>query len=117
MTKAGQGALLSGLVLPGLGQIVLKHRLRGALLLLASLACLAVVVWQAIAQATAVMAQLDLGNPALDPTALMQSLSQAGADSAGALAGIASWALLVLWLGGTVDAYLLGRKEDQRDRQ
>ena len=116
MNKATKGALLSGLVLPGVGQMVLRHYLRGAILLLASLACLVLLVWQATEAATAVMARIDLSNAAIDPAALMQTINKAGADSSGSWAGIVSWFMLLLWLGGTVDAYLLGRKEDLRER-
>jgi len=116
MNKATKGALLSGLVLPGAGQMALKHYLRGGVLLLASLACLVLLVEQATEQATAIMAKIDLGNGAIDPVALLQTVNQGGADSSGSLAGIASWILLLIWLGGTVDAYLLGRKEDLRDK-
>jgi hypothetical protein len=115
MNKAVKGAVLSGLVLPGLGQMVLKHHIRGALLMLASLACVALLVAQAVAEATAIFDKVDLVNGAIDPVALLNSLNQAGADSSGSLVGMASLLLVFLWLGGTVDAYLLGRKEDLRE--
>jgi len=114
MNKAIKGAVLSGLVLPGLGQLVLKHYLRGGVLLLASLACLALLVEQATERATAILAKVDLTNAAIDPVALLHSVDQTGGDSSGSLVGVASLVLMVLWLGGTVDAYLLGRKEDLR---
>ncbi len=115
MNKAVKGAVLSGLVLPGLGQIVLKHYLRGAVLLLASLACLVLLVEQAVEQARDIMAKIDLSNGAIDPAALLKSVNQDGGDSSGSLVGMASLLLMILWLGGTVDAYLLGRKEDLRE--
>ena len=116
MSKAIKGAVLSGLVLPGLGQLVLKHYLRGGVLLLASLACLVLLVEQATEQATAIIGKIDLNNGAIDPVALLNTVNQAGDDSAGSLVGIASLILMVLWLGGTIDAYLLGRKEDLREQ-
>ncbi len=116
MDKAIKGALLSGLVLPGLGQIVLNRRLRGAALLLVSLACLGLLVVQAVAAASAIVAKLDLVNGAIDPVALLAAVDQAGAEASGPWGKIAALLLLPLWLGGTVDAYLLGRKEDRLER-
>lgn len=115
MNKAIKGAVLSGLILPGVGQLVLKHYLRGGFLLLASLACLALLVAQAVEQAQVIIGRLDPLNVAIDPAMLMAEISR-GAGSAGPSAGLVSWALLLIWLGGTLDAYLLGRQEDLRER-
>lgn len=116
MNKAIKGALLSGLVLPGLGQIVLKRHRRGAALLLVSLACLGLLVAQAVAAASAIIDKLDLVNGAIDPVALLKAIEQAGTDHSGPWGKIAALLLIPLWLGGTVDAYLLGRKDDLRER-
>ena len=43
MRKSLKGALLSGLVFPGYGQFVMKHYIRGVLLMLMGLACLVVI--------------------------------------------------------------------------
>ncbi|NTV13256.1 MAG: hypothetical protein HGA96_04910 [Desulfobulbaceae bacterium] len=115
MNKAMKAGVLSGLVLPGLGQLVLRHYLRGAFLVLACLACLALLIAQAVTQAQAIIGRLDPLNVAIDPAALLAEVSR-GASAAGPSTGLASWALLFIWLGGTIDAYLLGRKEDLRER-
>lgn len=107
--------MLSGLVLPGLGQIVLKHYLRGALLLLLTLACLAVLVGQAFEQVKAIIENLDLVNGAIEPGALMIEVSRASGTSSGLMIRVASWLIMLLWLGGTVDAYLIGRKQDRQE--
>lgn len=116
MNKALKGAVLSGLVLPGLGQIVLKCYIRGALLMLASLACLAVLIAEAVELAKAVIGKIDLLNAAIDPVALLAEVSRATATSSGWPVKAASWLLMFLWLGGAVDAYLLGRKLDLQER-
>ncbi|HSH14252.1 MAG TPA: hypothetical protein VLA15_10895 [Desulfurivibrionaceae bacterium] len=117
MNKAIEGALLSGLVLPGLGQLFLKHYWRGAVLLLASLGCLAVLVAKGVEQATAVIGRLELVGGALDPVALLAEINRAAATSSGVAFRVASLLILLFWLGGTVDAYLLGRKLDLAERQ
>ncbi len=40
MNNAAKGALLSGFVVPGLGQLVFKHYLRGGFFLLVVCSCL-----------------------------------------------------------------------------
>jgi hypothetical protein len=116
MSKAMKGAVLSGLVLPGLGQIVLKHYLRGTLILLAALACLVFLMVQALEQANAIIANLDLVNAAIEPQALLAEVSRAARTSSGqAIRGV-SWLFMLLWLGGTVDAWWLGRKLDRQER-
>lgn len=112
MKKAIKGALLSGLVLPGLGQMVLKRYVRGVAILLASLACLGFLVAQAVEAANTVIAKIDLLNAAIDPAALLAEITETTGAS-GANFEVASWLLLFLWLGGTVDAWLLGRKQDR----
>lgn len=116
MNKAMKGAMLSGLVLPGMGQIVLKCYIRGVLLMLASLGCVAVLVAEAVEQATAIIGKIDSVNVAIDPAALLNSLNQAGAAASGSMYKVASLLLLVLWLGGAVDAWLIGRGIDLRER-
>jgi hypothetical protein len=114
MNKAVKGALWSGLVLPGLGQIVLKHYLRGALLALISLVCLTVLMVEAVTQATAIIENLGPVNAAIEPGALTAEVSRAAKTSSGLTIRLTSWLLMALWLGGTVDAWLLGRQIDLR---
>lgn len=116
MNKAIKGAMLSGLVLPGLGQMVLKCYIRGVLLLLASLGCVAVLVAEAVEQATAIIGKIDSVNVAIDPAAFLNSANQTGAAASGSMYKVASLVLLLIWLGGTVDAWLIGRGIDLRER-
>lgn len=116
MKKALQGALWSGLVLPGLGQIVLRRYLRGAMLLLASLACLAVLAVRAVELAHTVIENLDPLHTAIEPGALLAEVRRVARTSADSREGL-SLLLTLLWLGGTVDAWLLGRQLDRQERQ
>jgi len=61
MSKSLRAALLSGLVFPGLGQIVLEHYKRGVVLMLTVLACLSVVVVKAVQQALTILDRIQSG--------------------------------------------------------
>ena len=109
MRQSVKGALLSGLVLPGLGQLVLKAYVRGAVLIAAVLACLYVVVSE-VARITAEVLQ---GGTIPDSQALA---AQVNASPGAALANAASLLLLALWIGAVIDAFVLGRKLDRQRR-
>jgi TM2 domain-containing membrane protein YozV len=59
MNNSLKGALLSGLVFPGLGQIVLKHYKRGVVIMLMVLVSLFVVVVKAAQYALAILEKIE----------------------------------------------------------
>ena len=102
MKRSTSAALLSGLVLPGLGQLtVLKRRKRGLAFMLPALLAFFWIVRAMLVGASAVMDQVASGAPA-DPYALAAQLSA----SEGAGMSLASWVLLLCWAGSIVDALL-----------
>ncbi len=112
MSKALKGALLSGLVLPGLGQIVLKRYRRGAAFMVAAMAGVAVVMVKAAQTAMAIVDKVGPAAENLDINQMMTTTNQALAE-AGTIGYKLALALIFLsWLFGTVDAYLVGRKLD-----
>ena len=112
MSKALKGALLSGLVLPGLGQIVLKRYRRGAAFMVAAMAGVAVVMVKAAQTAMAIVDKVGPAAENLDINQMMTTTNQALAE-VGTIGYKLALALIFLsWLFGTVDAYLVGRKLD-----
>lgn len=110
MSKAIKAVLLSGLVFPGVGQLALGLRRRGWTFLLIGLASFGVVVAEVVKQVNASLAQLDL-NQLGDAQAIAHSVEQTGSST------LYSLALLVLglcWLVSLIDAFLCGRRLDQR---
>ncbi len=97
MKQAVKGALLSGLVLPGLGQITLKRYPHGIGFLLVSLACIIYIVNTTVSQVMSSLAVLD---PAMAP--LMPP--PAGTDHSGAVL----WILGLCWVWSVLDAYRSG---------
>ena len=60
MPNSFKAALLSGLVFPGLGQIVLKHHKRGIALMLVVLACLMAIVVKGVQQGLVILEKIAL---------------------------------------------------------
>jgi hypothetical protein len=112
MKKSLKGALLSGLVLPGLGQLWLKHYLRGFILIALVLASLAVNVTKFTQQAYAILEKIESEGGAIDLVAILNSASSPSFASDSFTIKLASVVLILSWIIGTIDAFLLGRKQD-----
>lgn len=100
MKHAIKGALLSGLVLPGLGQVVLKQYVRGFAFMVVALGCTVWIVNSAVEAAMTSLQNLEGLAPPPPPVA---------GD-----AGPAVWILGLCWLAALVDAYRLGARLDRQ---
>jgi len=112
MKSAMKGALLSGLVFPGLGQLVLRQYRRGALIMLAVLISLSVIVIEIVQQALDILEKIELQGDAIDITAISNAAARESAQSGSVTVNILMLFVAVCWLAGTVDAYRIGRKKD-----
>jgi TM2 domain-containing membrane protein YozV len=81
MTQALKGALLSGLVLPGLGQIMLKHYKRGIALMLIVLTALFVLVAQATHQALTILERIEAEGGIIDLSTISTAATQSSTAS------------------------------------
>ena len=113
MTNAFKGALLSGLILPGLGQIALKHHLRGVVILLAVLVSTTVFVAKAAERALVILEKIDLEGGIINMDAILNATKQASANSGNTTLNLLFLMIGVCWITGTVDAYIIGRKKDK----
>jgi hypothetical protein len=113
MKNAIKGALLSGLVFPGLGQLVLRQYRRGAVLMLAVLLSLAVIVVDTVQQALDILEQIELQGDAIDITAISNAAAEESARSGGGMINALMFFVVVCWIAGTIDAYRIGRKKDR----
>lgn len=113
MSNALKGALLSGLVLPGLGQIVLKQYRRGMLIMLAVFASLSVIVVETVQQALAILEQIELQGDAIDMTAISNAAARESVQSGGVALNLLLLFVIVCWVAGTIDAYRLGKRKDR----
>ena len=112
MTQALKGALLSGLVLPGLGQIMLKHYKRGIALMLIVLTALFVLVAQATHQALTILERIEAEGGIIDLSTISTAATQSSTASDTTTFTIALFLITSCWIIGIIDAYRLGKKKD-----
>jgi hypothetical protein len=112
MNNAVKGALLSGLVFPGLGQLVLRQYRRGAVIMLAVLLSLAVIIVDILRQALDILEKIELQGDAIDINAISNVAAEETARSGGAMINLLMLVVAVCWVAGTLDAYRIGRKQD-----
>ena len=113
MKESTRGALLSGLVYPGLGQLVLGQVFSGILFILLTTAGLIVFIYSIIQRAARAIDEILplLANNELDFNTLKELLSRHSAGGWGvetiSLVGIAG-----CWLAAIMHAYFVGKKLD-----
>jgi len=115
MNNSLKGALLSGLVFPGLGQVMLKHYKRGAVLMLAITATLAVLI-KAVQQAFTILEKIESESGVIDMSTISSAATQASTTSDSLIFKLLLWLIIFCWVIGVVDAYRIGRKKDIEGR-
>ncbi len=112
MTKALKGALLSGVVFPGLGQIAFKRYRRGLILILTVLAGMAVFVVKAAKQAITILENIESGGGDIDAVAISRAAAQVTELSSGLIFNLPLLVIVISWIYATMDAYRIGKQED-----
>ncbi len=112
MKNSLKGALTSGLIFPGLGQILLKQYLRGISIALLTVIGIIVFVINAVEQAFIILEKIEAGGGAYDMNAILNAASEASTSSASNIMNLTLLFILLCWVGGTVDAFIQGRKKD-----
>jgi hypothetical protein len=115
MSKSLRAALLSGLVFPGLGQIVLKHYKRGVVLMLTVLVCLSVVVVKAVQQALTILDRIQSGDGIVSMSKILTAAHQASGISDDYIINLVLLFIVLCWSIGIVDAYRIGKKWTRRE--
>ena len=113
MKRSSKAALLSGLIFPGIGHIVLKQYLRGSVLMLFALVALSVIVTRIYQRALTIVDRINSGDIPVDTGAIAKivSNSTSGADSF--IENIAVIVLGSCWLIGIIDSYRLGVAQEK----
>ncbi len=117
MTKASKAALLSGLVFPGAGHMLLQKYLRGSVLMLAALAASSIIIRNIIQQARAIVDRINSGDIPADTGAIAEMVANSSSATDGLAENVALIVILACWLIGIVDSYRLGSAEDLRNIQ
>ena len=115
MNNSLKGAVLSGLVFPGLGQVVLKHYKRGAVLILTVLLSLSLIVVKVVQQALAILEQIESEGGTLDMDTISSAAAQASTASGSFVVNLLL-AILLCWIIGILDAYRIGKRKDLEGR-
>ena len=113
MKRSSKAALLSGLIFPGIGHIVLKQYLRGTVLMLFALVALSVIVSRIYQRALTIVDGINSADVPVDTRAIaeMVSNSSSGADSF--IENIAVIVLGACWLIGIIDSYRVGVAQEK----
>ncbi len=113
MTRPTKAALLSGLVFPGIGHMVLKQYLRGSVLMISALFALSVIVTVVIQRALTIVDRINSGDIPVETGAIAEMVSNStnGADSL--IENISVIVLGACWLIGIIDSYRLGIAQEK----
>lgn len=113
MNKAITAALLSALVCPGTGHFYLNKYNIGSLISAVSLSGLVYLLYQAVARAKEISAQILSGAIELDVNLIYQMVTEQPSGAQAIYVSIATWAFIIGWLIGVIDAYRLGHALDK----
>lgn len=113
MKKSIKSALLSGLVFPGIGHLLLKDYRRGSTLIVIALTATSVIVAVVVRQALAIIDQISLDDLPIDAESVVAMASNTTSDSASVIVNLSAIVLGLCWLFGIIDSYKLGAKQDQ----
>jgi len=116
MNNSLKGALLSGLVFPGLGQVVLKHYKRGIAFIFTVSIILLVIVVKAVQQTLTILEKIEVEGGVLSMNTIMNAVTQASTPSQSLTFKLLFWFLVLCWISGVVDGYIVGKKKDKEGR-
>ena len=109
MKNSIKGALLSGVVFPGLGQVILKHYKSGiALMLIVSVNMLLIIV--------KAVQQIGSEGGTISMSTISNAATQASTASESLIFKLLLLLIIFCWIIGTVDAYRIGKKKDIEER-
>ena len=114
MNRPLKAALLSALVFPGVGHFFLKKHVRSAILSGTALAGLFFLVSKTVERALQITEKIQTGEVGLDVATITELVSKPATGTEALFLNIAATVLIVSWLFGVVDSYLIGRTQDKQ---
>ncbi|MDH4110335.1 MAG: hypothetical protein OEW35_18795 [Gammaproteobacteria bacterium] len=112
MSRSLKAPLLSALVFPGLGHLVLRHYFRAAVLIVVALGALEVYGSVTVDRAMGVLDQVYSGEISADPASISAAVTAASSGPDETRADIALLVMAACWLAGIVDSYRLSPPRD-----
>ena len=115
MSNSIKAVLLSGLVFPGVGQLVLKHYKRGIAFILATIAILLVIVVKAVQQSFTILEKIKAEGGVISMTTVTNATIQASTPSESLIFKLLLFVFILIWIIGAVDAYRVGKRKDIKE--
>lgn len=115
MEASLKGALLSGLVFPGAGQIALKHYKSGIVLVLAVIIGITVIIVKGYQIAMAALSDIMRDGSVIDMNTITEAANRAVTASDNMVINAALLLIVICWVFGTIDAYRIGREKAKLD--
>jgi len=110
MSRSLKGALLSGLILPGIGQVYLGYKKRGWSIIAVNIVILYLIISEVIQKAYSVIDEMKNSGSVMD----IEQISAKAADLSGFSDNVFLNVLLMFfiigWFVAMIDAYRLGKK-------
>jgi len=113
MTRSTKAALLSGLVFPGIGHMVLKQYLRGSVLMISALTASSVIVTVVIQRALTIVDRINSGDIPVETAAIAEMVSNSTNLADSLIENISVIVLGACWLIGIIDSYRLGIAQEK----
>ena len=108
-----KAALLSALVFPGAGHFFLKKHIAGIVLAGSTCASLYLLISNMMERVLQITEKIQHGQVQLDVAAITELISKQSTGNEAQLLNIATVVLIVSWLVGIVDSYIVGLKQDK----
>lgn len=109
MTRPLTAALLSGVVFPGLGHLILKYYRRGLALLFCALAATVAVITVVTQKALTIIDEIGSRGMPIETDTITELVSDSTTNMDNSIGSIALLILLACWLFGIIDSYRLGK--------
>ena len=108
---AYKAVLLSALVFPGLGQLVMKRYKTGIAIIAIVTVCLLAIISIALERAKTILEQLQIQGMAVDLNAVTQAAHQATATADNSGFTLSLWFIIVSWVYSVVDAWRASKRQ------
>jgi len=115
MNKAMKAALLSALVLPGAGHLLLKKYITAVILAGASVASRYFLVATEIEKALRITEKIQSGEVPRDVATITELIARQTTGPEAQLPNIATAVLCIAWLIGIIDSYRVGCGQEQHE--
>jgi len=112
MRDSLKGVLLSGLVFPGVGQLVLRHYKRGIAFILPTVVILLVIVLKAVEKSFAILEKIKAEGGTISMNTITNATIQGSTPSESLVFKLLLFLFMLVWIVGIVDAYRVGKRKD-----